>query len=179
MGCFQFSITCEQKYAWINYETSQVLNSVYDIQLNRFLVSQVLKCTSVPIVCCSYSLKKIHVGDSHDWRPFIYGGFSSCTAEFGIIDSYFFLCLHKYNCILLFLGTFPIDTTKTRLQIQGQKLDGRFTVVRYNGMFHALSRITREEGVRALYSGYVKSSFVLFHFSYISNFSFSAFGQHF
>ncbi|EFX82458.1 mitochondrial uncoupling protein Bmcp-like [Daphnia pulex] len=72
------------------------------------------------------------MGDSHDWRPFIYGGFSSCTAEF---------------------GTFPIDTTKTRLQIQGQKLDGRFTVVRYNGMFHALSRITREEGVRALYSG--------------------------
>lgn len=89
MGCFQFSITCEKKYARINYETSQVLISVYDIQLNCFPVSQVLICTSVPIDCCSYSLKKIHMGDSHDWRPFIYGGFSSCTAEFGIIDSHF------------------------------------------------------------------------------------------
>lgn len=69
---------------------------------------------------------------NHDWRPFIYGGVSSCTAEF---------------------GTFPIDTTKTRLQIQGQKCDGRFSTVRYNGMFHALSRITKEEGIRALYSG--------------------------
>ena len=54
----------------------------------------------------------------------------------------------------LITGTFPIDTTKTRLQIQGQKLDGRFTAERYNGMLHALSRIRREEGVRALYSGY-------------------------
>ena len=53
------------------------------------------------------------------------------------------------------LGTFPIDTTKTRLQIQGQKCDGRFSTVRYNGMFHALSRITKEEGIRALYSGYI------------------------
>ena len=91
------------------------------------------------------------MGDSHDWRPFVYGGFSSCTAEFGI--------QHHLQTLLTVLtkyfvsGTFPIDTTKTRLQIQGQKLDGRFTAVRYNGMFHALSRITREEGVRALYSG--------------------------
>lgn len=72
------------------------------------------------------------MGDSRDWRPFVYGGLSSCTAEF---------------------GTFPIDTTKTRLQIQGQRLDGRFRTVRYHGMFHALVVITREEGVRALYSG--------------------------
>ncbi len=39
-------------------------------------------------------------------------------------------------------------------------------------MFHALSRISREEGVRALYSGYVRCSFVLFHFSYIYHFYF-------
>ena len=66
---------------------------------------------------------------------------------------YTFSCL-PLSLFVLVSGTFPIDTTKTRLQIQGQKLDGRFTTVRYNGMFHALSRITREEGVRALYSGY-------------------------
>ena len=76
------------------------------------------------------------------------------------------MCLNSVIVFNCFSGTFPIDTTKTRLQIQGQKLDGRFTVVRYNGMFHALSRITREEGVRALYSGYVRSFFVSF-FSYI------------
>ena len=55
------------------------------------------------------------------------------------------LCLSK--------GTFPIDTAKTRLQIQGQKLDGTFSELRYKGMFHALSRISKEEGFRALYSG--------------------------
>lgn len=47
-------------------------------------------------------------------------------------------------------GTFPIDLTKTRLQVQGQS---QYTEVRYKGMFHALYRIGREEGVRALYSG--------------------------
>jgi len=67
-----------------------------------------------------------------DWKPFVYGGISSCAAEF---------------------STFPIDTAKTRLQIQGQKLDGTFSELRYKGMFHALSRISKEEGFRALYSG--------------------------
>lgn len=68
-----------------------------------------------------------------DWRPFIYGGLSACVAEF---------------------GTFPIDTTKTRLQIQGGKCDSGHTVAkRYRGMLHALLRISSEEGVRALYFG--------------------------
>ena len=53
----------------------------------------------------------------------------------------------------LFAGTFPIDTTKTRLQIQGQKIDVRHTELKYRGMLHAISRISQEEGVRALYSG--------------------------
>lgn len=48
-------------------------------------------------------------------------------------------------------GTFPIDLTKTRLQVQGQS---QYTEVRYRGMFHALFRIGKEEGIRALYSGY-------------------------
>ncbi|MED6239570.1 hypothetical protein ATANTOWER_008016, partial [Ataeniobius toweri] len=65
-----------------------------------------------------------------NWKPFIYGGMASIVAEF---------------------GTFPIDLTKTRLQVQGQS---QYTEVRYRGMFHALFRIGKEEGIRALYSGY-------------------------
>ncbi|KAL8595989.1 hypothetical protein ACOMHN_018301 [Nucella lapillus] len=68
----------------------------------------------------------------NDWRPFVYGGLASITAE---------------------CGTFPIDTTKTRLQIQGQKIDARFTDLKYRGMSHAFLRILREEGAVALYSG--------------------------
>ncbi|KAM9788840.1 brain mitochondrial carrier protein 1 isoform 2-T2 [Neosynchiropus ocellatus] len=64
-----------------------------------------------------------------NWKPFIYGGMASIVAEF---------------------GTFPIDLTKTRLQVQGQS---QYTEVRYRGMFHALFRIGKEEGIRALYSG--------------------------
>ncbi|XP_075161426.1 uncoupling protein Bmcp mitochondrial isoform X1 [Haematobia irritans] len=64
--------------------------------------------------------------------PFIYGGIASITAEF---------------------GTFPIDTTKTRLQIQGQKIDKTFTQLRYRGMTDAFVKISQEEGLKALYSG--------------------------
>lgn len=67
-----------------------------------------------------------------NWKPFVYGGLASITAE---------------------CGTFPIDLTKTRLQIQGQTNDAKFREIRYRGMLHALMRIGREEGLRALYSG--------------------------
>ncbi|XP_031624685.1 mitochondrial uncoupling protein Bmcp [Contarinia nasturtii] len=67
-----------------------------------------------------------------DWRPFVYGGVASITAEF---------------------GTFPIDTTKTRLQIQGQICDQQHTKLRYTGMIDAFIQIRRHEGVKALYSG--------------------------
>uniref|UniRef100_A0A8C6HQM6 Kidney mitochondrial carrier protein 1 n=1 Tax=Mus spicilegus TaxID=10103 RepID=A0A8C6HQM6_MUSSI len=67
-----------------------------------------------------------------NWKPFVYGGLASITAE---------------------CGTFPIDLTKTRLQIQGQTNDANFREIRYRGMLHALMRIGREEGLRALYSG--------------------------
>lgn len=50
-------------------------------------------------------------------------------------------------------GTFPIDTTKTRLQIQGQKIDANLTRIKYRGMSHALLLICKEEGISALYSG--------------------------
>ncbi|XP_053229795.1 brain mitochondrial carrier protein 1 isoform X1 [Podarcis raffonei] len=66
------------------------------------------------------------------WKPFVYGGLASLVAEF---------------------GTFPVDLTKTRLQVQGQSIDARFREIKYRGMFHALFRISREEGILALYSG--------------------------
>uniref|UniRef100_A0A670JZP9 RNA-binding motif protein, X-linked 2 n=1 Tax=Podarcis muralis TaxID=64176 RepID=A0A670JZP9_PODMU len=50
-------------------------------------------------------------------------------------------------------GTFPVDLTKTRLQVQGQSIDARFREIKYRGMFHALFRISKEEGILALYSG--------------------------
>ncbi|XP_038631226.1 brain mitochondrial carrier protein 1 [Scyliorhinus canicula] len=67
-----------------------------------------------------------------NWKPFVYGGLASVTAEF---------------------GTFPIDLTKTRLQVQGQFIDSRFKEIKYRGMSHALHKICKEEGLRALYSG--------------------------
>ncbi|XP_028401390.1 kidney mitochondrial carrier protein 1-like [Dendronephthya gigantea] len=67
-----------------------------------------------------------------DWRPFLYGGLASMTAE---------------------AATFPIDTTKTRLQLQGQHIDVTNKEIRYKGMFSAFVRISKEEGARALYNG--------------------------
>lgn len=67
-----------------------------------------------------------------DWRPFVYGGFASCVAEF---------------------GTFPIDTTKTRLQIQGQKLDKNHAHLKYRGMVDCMLKIAKQEGFLSLYSG--------------------------
>ena len=65
-------------------------------------------------------------------KPLVYGGLASIKVE---------------------RSTFPIDLTKTRLQIQGQKNDANFKEIRYGGMLHALVRIGREEGLKALYSG--------------------------
>lgn len=56
-----------------------------------------------------------------------------------------------YKCSVT--GTFPIDTTKTRLQVQGQKIDSKHAELRYRGMTDALLQISKQEGVRALYSG--------------------------
>lgn len=67
-----------------------------------------------------------------DWRPFVYGGLASIAAEF---------------------GTFPIDTTKTRLQIQGQKIDTRHVELKYRGMIDAFFQISKQEGFQALYAG--------------------------
>lgn len=67
-----------------------------------------------------------------DLRPFFFGGVASCVAE---------------------ATTFPIDTAKTRLQLQGQTKDVRHSSTPYRGMVHCWKRIAAEEGVRMLYSG--------------------------
>ncbi|XP_041482704.1 kidney mitochondrial carrier protein 1-like [Lytechinus variegatus] len=67
-----------------------------------------------------------------NWKPFVYGGTASVVAE---------------------CGTFPLDLTKTRLQVQGQKMEANFRELKYRGMFHALTKIAKEEGILALYSG--------------------------
>lgn len=56
-------------------------------------------------------------------------------------------------------GTFPIDTTKTRLQIQGQAIDPRHVQLRYTGMVDCFVKISQQEGIPALYRGYVYSNF--------------------
>lgn len=56
-------------------------------------------------------------------------------------------------CCYCFLGTFPLDTTKTRLQIQGQKIDRSHAELKYRGMVDCLVKISRQEGFKALYSG--------------------------
>ncbi|XP_044752680.1 mitochondrial uncoupling protein Bmcp isoform X1 [Coccinella septempunctata] len=71
------------------------------------------------------------MGD-RDWRPFVYGGLASCVAEF---------------------GTFPIDLTKTRLQIQGQVLDKKHAVLKYTGMVDCMVKVAKQEGFKALYNG--------------------------
>lgn len=67
-------------------------------------------------------------------EPFLLGGVASCNAE---------IC------------TFPIDLVKTRLQIQGQKIDeiANANQVRYRGMFHCFRMILRDQGFFALYNG--------------------------
>ncbi|RMC07118.1 hypothetical protein DUI87_16574 [Hirundo rustica rustica] len=79
-----------------------------------------------------YGKKEEPIMPALNWKPFIYGGLASITAE---------------------CGTFPIDLTKTRLQVQGQVNDAKYKEIRYRGMVHALVRICREEGLKALYSG--------------------------
>ena len=67
-----------------------------------------------------------------DIKPFIYGGIGSLVAE---------------------LGTFPIDTAKTRLQIQGQTVGKNLSEKKYSGMVQVIYRISREEGALTLYNG--------------------------
>lgn len=91
------------------------------------------------------------MGD-RDWRPFIYGGLASCVAEFGMHVLYFSGKILNYNLNEL-LGTFPIDTAKTRLQVQGQKLDKKHAQLKYRGMVDFFLKVVKQEGFAALYAG--------------------------
>ena len=64
--------------------------------------------------------------------PFVYGGVAAVCAE---------------------MITFPVDTAKTRLQLQGQIRDKRWQKVRYRGTLHCITSIMREEGVTRVYKG--------------------------
>lgn len=64
-----------------------------------------------------------------------------------------FISLKKWSSNCFLPGTFPIDTTKTRLQIQGQKIDPRYVELRYTGMVDCFVKTSRQEGVKALYCG--------------------------
>jgi len=93
--------------------------------------------SSAPTAASSAAASKRSFNRKNDltWRPFVYGGIASVTAE----------------CF-----TFPIDTSKTRLQIQGQASESATSLrnrVHYRGMTHAISSIARDEGLRALYFG--------------------------
>ncbi|XP_012674361.2 LOW QUALITY PROTEIN: mitochondrial brown fat uncoupling protein 1 [Clupea harengus] len=54
------------------------------------------------------------------------------------------------------LVTFPLDTAKVRLQIQGEKATvGAAEGIRYRGVFGTLSTMIRTEGPRSIYNGLV------------------------
>ena len=59
-------------------------------------------------------------------------------------------------------GTFPIDTTKTRLQLQGQVIDMKQKEIRYRGMLHAFAKIAKDDGLKALFNGYLCSFFIAY-----------------
>eukprot|EP00088_Acartia_fossae_P068158 TRINITY_DN8588_c0_g1_i1.p1 TRINITY_DN8588_c0_g1~~TRINITY_DN8588_c0_g1_i1.p1 ORF type:complete len:297 (-),score=23.98 TRINITY_DN8588_c0_g1_i1:318-1208(-) len=64
-------------------------------------------------------------GMAIDVRPYVFGGLAAMIAE---------------SC------TFPMDTAKTRLQIQGNQ-------IRYRGAVHTIFTVLREEGLASLYKG--------------------------
>merc|ERR1719494_847513 len=51
------------------------------------------------------------------------------------------------------MATFPLDTAKTRQQLQGQVGDSRGSSLRYKGIVHTLITIGREEGLTSIYRG--------------------------
>ncbi|GCC30533.1 dicarboxylate carrier UCP2-like [Chiloscyllium punctatum] len=54
------------------------------------------------------------------------------------------------------LFTFPLDTAKVRLQIQGElKSDAEMATVKYRGVFGTITTMVKTEGPRSLYSGLV------------------------
>jgi len=65
-------------------------------------------------------------------RPYLCGGMAAVAAE---------------------MATFPLDTAKTRQQLQGQVGDSRWSSLRYKGIAHTLITIGKEEGLTSIYRG--------------------------
>jgi len=65
-------------------------------------------------------------------RPYLCGGLAAVAAE---------------------MVTFPLDTAKTRQQLQGQVGDSKWSNIRYRGIVHTLVTIAREEGLTSIYRG--------------------------
>lgn len=53
------------------------------------------------------------------------------------------------------LVTFPLDTAKVRLQIQGESKSSGSQSVHYKGVFGTIGTMVRTEGPRSLYNGLV------------------------
>ncbi|XP_029457969.1 mitochondrial uncoupling protein 2-like [Rhinatrema bivittatum] len=53
------------------------------------------------------------------------------------------------------LFTFPLDTAKVRLQIQGEKTQANMKAAQYKGVFGTITTMVRTEGPRSLYNGLV------------------------
>ncbi|KAK0147318.1 Mitochondrial uncoupling protein 2 [Merluccius polli] len=53
------------------------------------------------------------------------------------------------------LVTFPLDTAKVRLQVQGESKSSGGQALRYKGVFGTIGTMVRTEGPRSLYSGLV------------------------
>ncbi|XP_048840006.1 mitochondrial uncoupling protein 2 [Brienomyrus brachyistius] len=53
------------------------------------------------------------------------------------------------------LVTFPLDTAKVRLQIQGEAQSSAAVAARYRGVFGTIATMVRTEGPRSLYNGLV------------------------
>ncbi|XP_076816762.1 kidney mitochondrial carrier protein 1-like isoform X1 [Clavelina lepadiformis] len=72
--------------------------------------------------------------EEHWIRPYFVGSVASVAAE---------------------IVTFPLDLAKTRLQIQGQVLDAKYTKLYYGGPVHTIRKIKTQQGLTMLYSGLV------------------------
>jgi len=66
-------------------------------------------------------------------EAFVYGGLSAVFAEF---------------------VSYPLDSCKIRLQVQGQITDDALTAIKYRGTLHTLRSVTFEEGFASLFNGF-------------------------
>lgn len=57
------------------------------------------------------------------------------------------------SAVVAELVSYPIDTCKTRLQVQGQVADKALTAIKYQGTLHTLKSVTLEEGFLSLFNG--------------------------